>query len=112
MLIRNGDYVPDGQGSVLSAGGGDAAICDVLFRLSARRGGFPLMPELGSQMHRLRWEKPSARTALARRYAVEALSGLVGVAVTDAGVTVAGDRLLVQVELLWQGEPLTVELEG
>ena len=112
MLIKNGDYVPDGQGSVLSARGGDAVICDVLFRLSARRGGFPLMPELGSHMHRLRWEKPSARTALARRYAVEALSGLKDVAVTDAAVSVAGDRLWVQVDLLWQGQPLTVELEG
>lgn len=111
MLIRNGDYVPDGQGSVLSARGGDAVISDVLFRLSARRGGFPLMPELGSRMHCLRWEKPSARTALARQYAVEALSGVDGVAVTDAVVSVAGDRLQVRVELLWQGQPLAVELE-
>jgi len=112
MLIRNGDYVPDGQGSVLSAYGGEAVICDVLFRLSARRGGFPLMPELGSRMHRLRWEKPSARTALARRYAVEALHGLEGVTVTDATVSVVGDRLWVQVDLLWQGRSLTAELEG
>lgn len=112
ILMKEGDYIPDGQGSVLSVSGGEAVICDVLFRLCARRGGFPLMPELGSRMYRLGRERPSARTLLARQYAVEALSGLDDVAVTDAAVSTVGDGLLVRVYLLWQGRALTVELEG
>ena len=67
------DYVAEG-GSVASVSGGSALLSDILFRLSARRGGFVLLPEFGSRMHLLRHEKPSARAALARQYAVEALA--------------------------------------
>lgn len=111
ILLKNKDYAPDGGGSVTAVEGGEAILCDVLFRLNARRGCFPLMPEFGSRMYRLRGEKPSARTALARQYAVEALSDLEDVAVTDAAVSVNGDRLLIRVDLLWQGQALSVELE-
>lgn len=104
------DYVAAG-GSVASASGGSALLSDILFRLSARRGGFVLLPEFGSRMHLLRHEKPSARAALARQYAVEALEELTDVEVTDAKVTPAGEGLLVQVELSWRGAPLAVELE-
>jgi phage gp46-like protein len=104
------DYVAEG-GSVASVSGGSALLSDILFRLSARRGGFVLLPEFGSRMHLLRHEKPSARAALARQYAVEALAELTDVEVTDAAVTAVGEGLLVQVELCWQGEPLAVELE-
>ena len=112
ILLKDKDYTPDGSGSVTTVEGGEAVICDVLFRLSARRGAFPLLPEFGSRMYRLRGEKPSARTALARQYAVEALRDLEDIAVTDAAVSVSGDRLLIRVELLWQGQLLAVELEG
>lgn len=112
ILIKNGDYVPDGKGSVMTVSGGEDIICEVLFRLSARRGSFPLLPEFGSRIYRLRGEKSSVRTALARQYAVEALSELENVSVTDAAVSVTGDRLLIRVELLWQGQALTVEVEG
>lgn len=112
ILLKGRDYVPNGEGSVVCAQGGDAVLCDVLFRLSVRRGSFPLQPELGSRMYRLRHERPSARTALARQYAVEALRELEEVAVTDADVSVSGDRLLIRVELLWQGQALAVELEA
>lgn len=104
------DYVADG-GTVASVSGGSALLSDVLFRLSARRGGFVLMPEFGSRMHLLRREKPSARAALARQYAVEALAALTDVEVTDAAVSAEGEVLRVQVELTRQGEPLAVELE-
>lgn len=104
------DYVAEG-GSVASASGGSALLSDILFRLSARRGGFVLLPEFGSRMHLLRHEKPSAWATLARQYAVEALEELTDVEVSDANVTAVGEGLLVQVELSWRGEPLAVELE-
>ncbi len=105
------DYVADGVGSVVSVSGGNALLSDILFRLSARRGGFVLMPEFGSRMHLLRQEKPSAWSALACQYAAEALEELTDVTVTDAAVTAAGNRLNVRVDLSWHGEPLAVELE-
>lgn len=112
ILLEHRDYAPDGAGSVASVSGGSALLSDVLFRLTARRGGFALLPEFGSRMHTLRNEKPSERPALARQYAAEALADMEDVTVTDASVTDSGERLTIRVELAWQGEPLAVELEG
>lgn len=111
ILMDQRDYVADGAGSVASVSGGNAVLSDILFRLSARRGGFVLMPEFGSRMHLLGKEKPSARAVLAQQYAAEALADLDDVTVTGAAVTTGGDRLKVKVELAWQGETLTAELE-
>ena len=87
-------------------------LAEVLFRLTARKGAFPLMPEFGSSMYLLRREKPSARQVLARQYAAEALESLDSVSVTDAEVIDMGDHLKIRVELVWQGQALAVELEG
>lgn len=105
------DYAADGSGSVASATGGSAVLNDILFRLTARRGAFPLLPEFGSKMYLLQREKPSRRTALARQYAAEALGELTNVTVTDAAVIPREDGIAVRVELVWQGEALSVELE-
>lgn len=111
ILLDNRDYVKDGAGSVASVSGSGAVLSDALFRLSARRGGFPLLPGLGSRMYLLGQAKPSARPALARQYAVEALAGMEDIEVTGAAVAAHGDGLEVRVELTWQGEALAVELE-
>lgn len=111
ILLENRDYVPDGTGSVRSVEGAEAVLSEALFRLTARRGGFAPLPELGSRMYLLRNEKPSRRPALARQYAAEALAGLDEVSVTDAAVTAGGGAVHIRVELAWQGQPLTVELE-
>lgn len=112
LLLKNRDYTSNEQGSVTSVSGGEALLNEVLFRLSARRGAFPLMPELGSRLYLLRNEKPSDWGTLAGQYAAEALADLDGVTVTGAAVTAEGDRLNIRVTLTWQGEALTVELEG
>ena len=93
---------------------GGALVREALFRLTARRGSFPLLPELGSRMHKLAKAKPSAWQALAAQYAAEALEGMEGVTVTGARPVRTGDGLEMAVDLLWQGETLTVtaQLEG
>jgi phage gp46-like protein len=105
------DYLSDGLGSVASVSGGSALLEDILFRLTARRGGFALLPEFGSRMYLLSREKPSARNAVARQYAAEALADLGDVEVTGAWVKQLEGRLQVQVELNRQGETLAAELE-
>lgn len=107
LLLTGKDYVPDGNGGVVVAEGGDALLNEVLFRLAVRRGSFPFLPALGSRMHQLRREKPSAWEGLARQFAVEALEGLEDVVVTGAEVREEGGALMVAVALLWQGGPLT-----
>lgn len=109
--MNHKDYAPDGAGSVASAEGGNHILNDILFRLTARRGGFTLLPELGSRMYLLPSAKPSQRAALARQYAAEALADLPDVTVNDAAVTLSEQGLLIRVELIRQGRALSVELE-
>ena len=74
LLLRDGDYVPDGSGSLIKLTGPEEVLQRVLFRLTVRRGSFPLLPELGSELYRLGGEKPSARQALAAQYVAQALA--------------------------------------
>ena len=114
LLLKDRDYAADGNGGVAAARDGEALVNEALFRLTARRGSFPFLPELGSRMYQLRREKPSAWDALARQFAVEALDGLDGVAVAGAAVRRERDALWAAVELLWQGSRLSVtaQVEG
>lgn len=96
LKLREGDYVPDGAGGFLTAQGDDGILEEALFRLTARRGGFSPMPELGSRLYLLGRAKAEARNALARTYAQEALSPM-GLRVLAAEVLENGDRLLVTV---------------
>ena len=65
-VLRDGDYVPDGAGGLSTRTGGEEALARVLFRLTARRGGLPFLPDLGSRLYQLSREKPSARQSLPR----------------------------------------------
>ena len=111
LLLKERDYTADSNGGVTAVRDGEAMICEALFRLTARRGSFPFLPELGSRMEQLRREKPSAWDSLARQFAVEALAGLSGVSVTGAAVEQEGDALMVTVKLIWEGTPLSVSLQ-
>ena len=53
LMVRNGDYVSDGAGGFLRAEGTDELLQRVLWKLSIPRGSFPLLPALGSELHRL-----------------------------------------------------------
>ena len=111
LLLRDGDYVPDGQGGLRRAEGTDGLLQRVLFQLSARRGSFPFLPELGSRLYRLTQEKPGARAALARQYAAEALAEESELEITGVEVEeLEGDRLRVHVRLDWNGEALSTSV--
>ena len=110
LMIRDGDYVPDGKGGFRRVQGTDELLQRVLFKLIARRGSFPFLPELGSELYRLPREKPSAWESLARQYAVQALQGE-DVAVTGVTVTPAGAGATVEIFLDYRGTELIAALE-
>jgi len=114
LKILNGDYVPDGAGGMCRLGGAEEVLARVLYRLTARRGSFPFLPELGSQLHRVLRERPTARQALAAQYVAQALEEENDVKVTAVEWLEQGSGGHVAVHLEWQGEPLslTVELQG
>lgn len=86
LKLSDGDYVPDGFGGFVRTLGMQALLSRALFRLTCRRGSFPLQPELGSRLYLLAREKPACRAVAARQYAAEALVGL-NLTVLDAEVT-------------------------
>lgn len=108
--IHNGDYIPDGLGGVVRCQGADALLERVLFRLTARRGGLPVLPELGSRLYLLGREPAAQRLSAARLYVAEALA--------EEDVTVTGvaltpeeqDRMRLTVSLEYQGEDLSAAL--
>ena len=61
--LMDGDYVPDGMGGLTALSGGEEVLARVLYRLTARRGALPFLPNLGSRLYQLGREKPAARQA-------------------------------------------------
>jgi len=113
LVMRDGDYILDGQGGQELALDTQAVVQRVLFRLQARRGALPFLPELGSQLYRVMGEKPSARLGAARQYVAQALAQE-PVRVTGVELEDEGEKARLTVRLLWQGEKLSagVVLEG
>ena len=106
--LRGGDYRPDGTGGFQQAIGADALLERVLFQLSARRGSFPLMPQVGSRLYLLPGAKPSAREAMAASYAAEALAGWADLTVTGTAWDEAARQVTVYLD--WQGEALRADV--
>ena len=108
--LSQGDYVPDGAGGLTALRGGEEMLARVLYRLTARRGALPFLPELGSRLYLLGREKPSARQALAAQYVAEALGEEPGLTVRAVELKEdAAGRLTVYLD--WQGEELTAQVQ-
>ena len=108
--IHNGDYIPDGLGGVVRCQGADALLERVLFRLTARRGGLPLLPRLGSRLYLLSREPAPQRLSAARQYVAEALAEE-DVAITDVILTPEEQgRIRIRVLLEYQGTDLSVSV--
>lgn len=74
LKLENGRYVPDAQGTLAHVSGRDEVLQRIRMKLTARRGGFALMPDFGSRLYLLGQARPSERESLAAQYVAEALS--------------------------------------
>nr|WP_325185558.1 hypothetical protein [uncultured Oscillibacter sp.] len=111
LKLQSGDYVPDGVGGLIRAGGREALLQRALFRLTARRGTFPFLPELGSRLGQLGAVPPAQRQAAAAQYAAEALEQE-ALAVESVELTAGAEGAMdLTVHCLWQGESLPVTVE-
>ena len=111
LLIRNGDYVPDGAAGLCRVSGKEALLQRVLFRLTARRGCFPLGGEVGSRLWQLGRLPASARQTAARQYVAEALAEEPGIAVETVTLKEHSGGAALTAELVCGGEPLSVTME-
>ena len=110
IILINGDYVPDGLGGIRRSSNADALLQRVLFRLTARRGGLPMLPDLGSRLYLLGKAHPSQRLSAARQYIAEALAPE-DVSITDVVIAPAEEgRLQITVLLHSEGTDLPVTL--
>ena len=100
LKLIDGDYVSDGNGGQVRLDEKEALLQRVLFRLSARRGAFFPVPELGSQLWKLGRESGAKRLSAARQYVTEALADedviVSDIRLSDAG----GGRMRLEVDLL------------
>ena len=106
-VMKDGDLVPDGAGGFTWVQGERAVLQRAQFKLTARRGSFPFLPELGSKLHTLCREKASARQSLCAQYVAQALEGE-DVIVKEVAYTEHAGRAQVDVSLEWQGGEGTV----
>lgn len=111
LVLRSGDYVPDGVGGLRRAGGREALLQRVLFRLTARRGMFPFWEELGSRLWQLGQLPANQRQAAAKQYVAEALADERGLVVEDVELTAVSGGAALTVELSYEGDTLSVTLD-
>ena len=112
LELQNGDYVPDGIGGVRRVSGREALAQRIIFRLTARRGTFPFLPELGSRLWQLGRLSAAQRQSAVEQYVAEALAPEPGLAVEQVDLTESGGgRAQVTASMTWQGERLSVTVE-
>ncbi len=111
LKIKNGDYVA-GSGRLETLSGSEELLQRVLYRLTARRGAFPFLEDMGSRLYTLGSVRRGQRAAAAKQYVAEALREEAGLTVTDVSYREDfGDGLgEVTVSLLYEGESYTVAL--
>lgn len=110
LILREGDYVPDGKGGFRSAEGAEELLERVLWKLTVRRGSFPFLPGLGSRLHLLGRAPAKEREALAGQYAREALADE-DVTVTEVKLAQAGQQADLTAFLDWRGQELTLTVK-
>jgi len=108
MELKNGDYCPDGQGAFRRLSGGEAVLQRVLFRLTTRRGGYCLRPDMGSRLYLLPRAKSKDKGELAKSFVEEALAKEENLTLEAVDWQESDSSLTVS--LLWQGEPLRLSL--
>ena len=110
MILREGDYVPNGEGGFSAATGAAEVLERVLWKLTVKRGSFPFLPELGSRLHLLSRVPAGEREALAAQYAAEALADEEAV-IRETKLTWEGETAMLTLRMDWQGEELTATVK-
>lgn len=113
LRLAKGDYVPDtdiGTG-FLTVSDMDELLQRVLYKLTVRRGSFPFLPELGSNLWLLYREKKSNRLSAAYQYVMQALADETSVHVENVTVLETDDGLKVDVKLAYNGESALITVE-
>ena len=80
------------------------------FILRCRRGKFPLIPDLGSRLYLLPFEKRQNVESAALQYITEALEKENEVAVRAVSAAYEGDKIILRVTLSYRGTNAQISL--
>ena len=109
--LKDGDYCFDTRGFLMETEGAEEIMEQAMIRLRARKGSYPLNPELGSELYRL--DLNLADEAEIEAAVAEALAPMAEVELTGIEKGNGGDgRLILTVYLRIKGEDTLLELEG
>ncbi len=111
LKLWNGEYVPDGAGGLIRVEGREALLQRVLFKLTARRGQFPFLEELGSRLWTLGKTPALRRQTAAEQYVAEALADEPELAVESVALERAAGCVFLTAAFTWRGEALSVTME-
>ena len=109
-LLTHGDHATDARGIPVSITGTDELLQRVLLRLIVRRGSFKYDKDLGSELYRLSRDTSSATRRAALSYVREALSTLPQLSVVDVDIRTERERMLITVELSYEGSRYLLEI--
>ncbi len=111
LLLDNGDYVRNEYGGFKTVEGADELLGRILYKLTVKRGAFPLIPELGSRLYMLPREKKSARKSAAFAYIEEAVADEEEVKLENVEITENEEKLFITANFIYNGENLQIKLE-
>lgn len=110
LLIKNGDYVKNGAGGFEKLSDENAVLERVLYKLTARRGTFPLLPEIGSNLYLLGRLPRKEQQSAAEQYVVQALSDESNLEVTQVLLEGEQEERRLTVFMNYAGEQLSVSM--
>lgn len=108
LKIVDGDYTKDSFHDIASADGSEEVAERIMAKLVARRGGFAILPDFGSQLYKLSMVKTSERLSYAKQYIAEALSDE-NIEIDEITVSEADETIVVGLSLTYNGESITLE---
>ena len=111
LKLVNGDYVRREIGVFESTYGIDELMERVKFKLTARKGGLVLMPDMGSELYKITGVKKSQRASMAEMYITDAVSDEPDVSVKNVSVSEKGDTLEVCAEFEYTGGEFAVSID-
>ncbi|MGI6028240.1 MAG: hypothetical protein ACOX81_02370 [Candidatus Heteroscillospira sp.] len=110
LRLVNGDYAKTRFHDLESVSGAEETAQRIMMKLSARRGGFALLPEYGSRLYALNRVRPGQRESCARQYVAEALAGEDAV-LESLALRESGSRLILELSLRCGGDSIDVTTE-
>jgi len=110
IKLMDGRYAASPVGGLATVRGSEELAQRVVMKLTARRGGFAILPKYGSRLHSLLRVRASERNTACRQFVAEALSDERDLTLDslELGEVDAGGKIEIDLRFLYRNEFLSV----